>query len=323
MHRASPTAAGVTERVLASRIGTAHAKAILLGEHAAVYGAPAVAIPVHSLTVSAQLTPGDTEMLVSDLYRGPIGQAPASLAPVVTAWRAAERHLGGDATHRRLELTSTVPVQRGLGSSAAVAAAVVDAVARHADIELTDRARHGLIQEAEMVAHGKPSGIDAAAVVARGPIRFEQGSATELPTGGPFTLVIGDTGAPGSTSQAVGYVREMRRSHPRRVDALIERLAELSRGAEEALATGEVHALGEAMDEAHGHLGTLGVDSEALLHLVTAARRAGAAGAKLTGGGLGGCVIALSADGETEHLTRALRAAGAADVWTTTVEAAA
>ncbi|HIY25055.1 MAG TPA: mevalonate kinase [Candidatus Brachybacterium merdigallinarum] len=322
MHHAPPTA-GATDRLVANKVGTAHAKAILLGEHAAVYGAPAVAIPVHSLTAQAWCTAGNAEILASDLYSGPIGQAPASLAPVVTAWRAATRSLRIESAPRRLILSSTIPVQRGLGSSAAVAAAVIDAVARDAGVELDTRARHQLIQEAETVAHGKPSGIDAASVVARGPIRFEQGIATELPTGGSFTLVIADTGAPGSTSQAVGYVRDMRRDHPRRVDAIIGRLAELSRSAQDALAVGSTHALGEAMDEAHGHLGTLGVDSEALLNLVTAARRAGAAGAKLTGGGLGGCVIALSADGETEHLTRALREAGAIDVWTTTVEAAA
>src|SRR5699024_10664346 len=140
--------------------GTAHAKAILLGEQAAVYGAPALAIPVHGLGVHADVAPGDAILLGSELFTGTAAEAPARLWPVLTAVRAALDHqpsLSG----ARVQIRSSVPYERGLGSSAAVAAVVARAVADLGGAELSADALYGIVQEAERVAHGHPSGLDA------------------------------------------------------------------------------------------------------------------------------------------------------------------
>src|SRR5699024_9789407 len=133
-------------------------------------------------------------------------------------------------------------------------------------------------------------------------------------------FVLADSGTPGSTAAAVGGVRERRAADPIGIGAILDRLAEISGGASLDLRLGDRAALGERMLEAHGLLGRLGVSTPALDGLVEAATAAGAHGAKLTGGGLGGCVLVLAdCDGSAEHIALALRAAGAKRTWTTTV----
>ncbi|MGP5624815.1 mevalonate kinase [Brachybacterium alimentarium] len=305
-------------------VGSAHAKAILLGEHSAVFGAPAIVLPVHELTARARLTipdpagEPDGSTLRCALYDGPVRSAPEGTAPVVLGWQYAAERVGLQDAGGRLSITSDIPIRRGLGSSAAVSAALVDAVADAAgrDLALDDRMQ--LIADAEAVAHGRASGIDAAAVLAQAPIRVERGTPTTLPLGsGQMHFVIADTGVAGMTATAVGGVQELHRTRPAYVDTLVGRLAALTDEAAAALAADDVAALGGAMDDAHSALQSLGVSSERLDHLVEAARGAGAAGAKMTGGGLGGCLIVLSATADTTDLERTLAEAGATGTWTT------
>ncbi|WOF23711.1 mevalonate kinase [Microbacterium betulae] len=303
--------------------GRAHAKAILLGEHAVVYGAPAIAVPVRSLEATAALVPSTGSKIRSALYTGPAADAPPSLAPVLAAWHAAAERCGTAGWASTLTVRSDIPGGRGLGSSAAVAAAVASAVAAQARIVLSDEERHALIQRAETVAHGRPSGIDARAVVATSPFRFQRGAADPIDVGAPLAFVIADTGTAGSTADAVASVRALRDSHPRTVDTAVERMAELADEAAIAIAEADPDALGARMSAAHEILALLGVSSPGLDSLTRAAHAAGSPGAKLTGGGRGGCVIALSLSPDTAGLERALRSAGAVRTWTTTLAATA
>lgn len=302
--------------------GSSHGKAILLGEHSIVYEGPAISIPLLEMGAEAVIVPADVASIASDLYTGPVDGAPDRFAPIVTAMRTArETLLPGDGPFA-LTLRSEIPHERGLGSSAAVAAAIVGAVESAAGVTLGDDARHELIQRAERVAHGAPSGIDARSVVASAPIRFEGGRCVPAPLGAPLTFVVADTGIRGGTRAAVGSVRELRDLSPQLVGSTIFRLADLADGAGADLREGDAGALGERMREAHGLLGRIGVSCEALDDLVAAADAAGALGAKLTGGGRGGCVLALaSSRAEADALASALQRAGAVRVWTTDVSA--
>lgn len=300
--------------------GRAHAKAILLGEHSVVYGTPAIAVPVSALTTTVTLRPAAGSLISSALYRGPSSDAPSRLAPVQAAWRAAAAHVGVPTEGIELTTESALPIARGLGSSAAIAAAIVRAVADLADATLSVPEEHELIQEAERAAHGTPSGIDARTVVAESPIRFELGAFQPLPVGSSLTLVIADTGRPGATSTAVASVRALRERAPRTTDAAIARLGELAEGSVTDLATGDHAELGLHLRSAHEVLRELGVSSPELDTLVQAAHAAGSPGAKLTGGGQGGCIIALAPSAaEAGQLSRALEEAGAAQVWTTVI----
>lgn len=306
-------------------VGRAHGKVILIGEHAVVYGAPAIVLPVTSLSVTARLEPADGDArIVSALYEGAVVDAPTRLAPTVAAWRAACERFGSTTSGMSLVVESDLPPERGLGSSAAVAAAVVRATREAAGAPADAAVEHGLIQLAESVAHGNPSGVDARAVASTTPLRFERGRAREVTVASRFALVIADSGVRGRTADAVAAVRDLNERHPYTVAATVDALAGLAEEAADDLAHGDVHALGSRMRRAHELLSQLGASDPALDALVSTAHAAGSPGAKLTGGGRGGCVLALApSPAGAGDLARALAAAGASRVWTTTVEATA
>ncbi|MFZ7088669.1 mevalonate kinase [Curtobacterium sp. RRHDQ10] len=235
-----------------------------------------------------------------------------------------------DAPRFHVRVDSAVPTARGLGSSAAVAGAVAGAVADALGATLTADERFALVQECERIAHGSASGLDARAVVADGPVWFDHGTVTALPVHGRFTFVVADTGVPGHTREAVAAVRALADRRPDLVAEVVGRITRLAETAARLLGdVDEVHLtraehLGAAMDDAQTLLTTLGVSSPDVDRLVGAARAAGALGAKLTGGGRGGCVLVLVADdAAVAPVGAALRAAGATDTWTTRIGASA
>ena len=302
-----------------SATGRAHAKAILLGEHSVVHGSPAIALPVPELAVEVDVREGDGA-IDSALYRGTWDAAPARVRPTITAARSVLRRHGRGDLAIDLRIRSGIPPARGLGSSAAVAAATVDAVlAMLGDDSHDPDGRHELIQEAERVAHGTPSGLDARTVVSRTPVWFQHGRFAEPPVGAVFVFVLADTGVPGHTREGVEGVHAQRRADRARVDRAVHRLGALVDGARDDLIRGDRGGLGARMDAAHAVLQQLRVSSPELDLLTDAARDAGALGAKLTGGGRGGCIIALAPDADAAiDLAASLHTAGAADTWITT-----
>ncbi|WIE64290.1 MULTISPECIES: mevalonate kinase [unclassified Curtobacterium] len=314
------------------RTGTAssHGKTILIGEHAVVYGAPALVLPVLDARVVATVTPVAADAarpghsLESTVHTGPLDLAPSAVMPTVTAVTATLEHFGVTDRHFHVRVDSEVPTARGMGSSAAVAAAVTAAVADALGETLDVEAHHELIQTCERVAHGRPSGLDARGVVASAPVWFEGGHIGPVALGARFTFVVADTGVPGHTREAVAAVRALHDADPARIGAVVDRIGDLARRARGTLEDGDAQALGVTMDAAHGLLAALDVSSDDLDRLVDAARAADALGAKLTGGGRGGCVLALATDDDhADRIAAALRGAGAAATWTTTIGARA
>ena len=216
---------------------------------------------------------------------------------------------------------SSVPTGRGMGSSAAIAVAVARAIRSAADCPADSRAEADAALHGERVTHGTPSGIDTSVISLGRPIRFtRQQGAAPLTVGAPFSLVVADSGAPGRTRDMVAGVRERRAGQPAAFDRWIARIGELANEAEAAIATGDLASLGRLMDENHAVLQSLGVSTLAIEELVIAARRAGALGAKLSGAGGGGVVIALAPDDTAgRRIETALRRAGAPRVYGTTI----
>jgi len=323
-HTATPGADGTTSR---TGKASSHGKTILIGEHAVVYGAPALVLPVLDATVLATVTPVSSDRahhLESAVHTGPLDLAPAAVMPTVTAVTATLQHFGVTDRRFHVRVDSEVPTARGMGSSAAVAAAVTAAVADALGATLDAETHHELIQECERVAHGRPSGLDARGVVADAPVWFDGGRIEPVELGAPFTFVVADTGVPGHTREAVAAVRERHDADPTTVGGVIDRIGALARRARGTLVDGDAQDLGATMDAAHDLLSALDVSSTDLDRLVGAARAAGALGAKLTGGGRGGCVLALAADARAaDRIAAALRGAGAAATWTTTIGARA
>ncbi len=276
--------------------GQTWAKAILLGEHSVVYGHPAVALPLQDLRMRATATPTSGASTLSSLdYSGPVNQAGARFASVARAFEVAREFSGCLDQAFEIVTVSDFPHERGLGSSAAAAGAIIRSVLDASERKAGADELFALTQMAEQIAHGKPSGLDAAATCSPCPIRFQGGQMRPLSQRIENAwLIIADSGVHGSTREAVGGLRRRYENDPDNIGPRISCLGTLAQNAINALDRADAPALGATMDEAHAVLAELSLSLPLLDELTEAARGAGALGAKLTGGGLGGCVVALA-----------------------------
>jgi len=186
---------------------------------------------------------------------------------------------------------------------------------------LTDEEVNALVFEVEKLHHGTPSGIDNTVITFARPVYFVKGQPMQmLRVREPFTLVIGFTGIPASTRAAVADVRRLWQSDPPHLEVIFEGMGAIARMAREAIETGMWRHLGPLMNENHSLLQRLTVSSADLDRLVLDARRAGALGAKLSGGGRGGNMIALAPESGPQPIADALTTAGASRVIISTVE---
>ncbi|MCX7690060.1 mevalonate kinase [Thermoflexus sp.] len=301
-------------------------KVILLGEHAVVYGRPALALPVCGLRarVRAEPLPEGSGCWIAALDLPEtlrLSTAPPD-HPLALAVRLALAHLGLPEPDLRLVLRSELPIAGGLGSGAAVSAALVRAVFGWAGVSPDPEVVSALVYEVEKQHHGTPSGIDNTVIAYERPIRFVRGQPPVfLSIMRPFTLMIADSGIPSPTRETVAAVRRGWEREPDRYERLFDAIAALVKEAEVCLATGRVEDLGPLLNANHTLLQELGVSSPILDDLVQAAREAGALGAKLTGGGRGGNLIALVSPDQAEPVARALQAAGARAIYRTEVPA--
>lgn len=298
--------------------GESFAKIILIGEHAVVYGQPAIALPVKSIRLTATLTADSDQRIQSSFYAGSLhAAANTNFAGIADLISALLKHFHASKQGFLLTIDSALPPERGMGSSAACATAVVRAFYAAFDAPLSRAQLLEWTATSEHAIHGNPSGLDAATTSADRPQWFVKGQAPvpiQFPKNG--TLVIADTGIAGQTKIAVASVADNLATDPAQTDASIEAIGMATVFAAKALAEDDLLALGEQMDQAQTQLKALGVSNEALDRLIQSAKQNGALGAKLTGSGQGGCMIALATDPtHAAHIRRALRDAGATATW--------
>jgi mevalonate kinase len=308
--------------------GSAPGKIILLGEHAVVYGRPAIAVPVWQVVATATVTPrpvGSGCIIVAhDLeetlpLRASEAKGEAQPLRLVTDLALAELGIE-DEPDWRIDLQSTIPMASGLGSGAALSTALVRAIFAAAGREANAEKVSRIVYESERIYHGTPSGIDNTVIAYGTPIWFVRGQGAETfapPV--PFTIAIADSGIRSPTKETVGDVRRAWEAAPAAYEARFDAIAALVYAARSAITVGDLVALGQLMDDNHTLLRELGVSSPPLDRLVLAARAAGAFGAKLSGGGRGGNVIALVRPGAEAPVAYALRNAGATNVLLTTI----
>jgi len=305
---------------------SAPGKIILFGEHAVVYGEPAIAVPVTEVEAEASVVPAPgghgLTLVAADLGESfPLGDAPPG-DPLAMAAQLTLDLLGVPPPDARLTVRSTIPIASGLGSGAAVSTALVRALARFLGHALEPADVSALVYAVEKIHHGTPSGIDNTVIAYEKPVYFVREARvgpSPLSVGAPFRLLIGDTGLPSPTRRLVDRVRARREEDRAGCDAILEQIGSVARRGRRAIEEGRVGDLGPLMTENHRLLVELGVSSPALDALVNAACSTGATGSKLSGAGQGGNMLALAPPGAEGPVTRALRDAGAVRVIETTV----
>ncbi|PWG01114.1 mevalonate kinase [Levilactobacillus bambusae] len=303
-------------------IGKSHAKIILIGEHSAVYGEPAIVLPLSSVvtTVTIKSNSSNGQWLDCRYYSGPIQRLSDNMQGIRTLIETLLTRFDAQTTSFKMHIESELPAERGMGSSAATAVAIIRAMYQYFDRPLT---RSQLLADAdieETITHGNPSGMDAATTSSDVPIWFVNDrhlkEIIQIPITLSSYLVIADSGIKGKTGQAVKHVAEQKMTSPEKTDQHLQRLGQLANEAKEAVASDNSRDLGQMMTEAQWELNQLNVSSPELDRLITTAMATGALGAKLTGGGLGGCMIALCADEEKAlQVSDALLATGATRTW--------
>lgn len=309
---------------------SAPGKLILCGEHAVVYGCPAIALPLASVRAHVQVAPGTAgsgmHIAAPDLGSAwSVQQQPDN--PLSELVQAALSRLGcapGGLPDLTMTIRSNIPIAGGMGSGAAVATAIVRALVAASGVELAPAEVSALVYRCEQRYHGTPSGIDNTVIAYEQAIWFVRQQPAPLiepvAIAAPFRLVIGDTGVRSETRLPVGEVRRRWQADPKAFEALFAEVQQVVTQIRAALASGRLAQVGPLLDANQSLLEQIGVSSPELEHLVAAARQAGAAGAKLSGAGWGGVMLALVDEQCSGSVAAALRQAGAAQVLETLVQ---
>lgn len=306
---------------------TAPGKVILVGEHAVVYGRPAIAAPVWQVVATATIaaaTPGaGCTLVASDLGQALRLADAGDDEPLAVVARLAFARLGvNHMPDWHIELHSDIPIASGLGSGAALSTALVRAIFAQLGQPAPPAVVSELVYESERFYHGSPSGIDNTVVAYGQPIWFVKGQPPEPFTlATPILLAIADTGIRSPTLLTVGAVREAWLRQRQHYESIFDAISDLVYAARRALERGDATTLGVLFNENQTLLTSIGVSCDAIETLLAAARAAGALGAKLSGAGGGGNIIALVEPTTAAGVSTALLAAGAQRVIITPIGA--
>jgi len=308
-------------------IASAAGKAILFGEHAVVYGQPAIAVPLSRIRTTVQvksLDPGSTGVLIDapDINQSFWLHEANGDDPLASAVRITLDELSVKAPiDVHLTIHSQLPIASGLGSSAAVSVAIIRALSGHLGKPLEVEAISQIAYIVECIHHGTPSGIDNTVVAYEKPVYFIREHKPEpIPISTPLNLIIGDTGVSMKTTIPVSLLRERWEKDPGTYGSWFEEIGEIVKEARAMLKVGSIESLGALMNRNQAVLEDMGLSSMELQRLVRAARESGALGAKLSGAGMGGIMLALVEPDTIQIVEAALRESGAKQVFITEVD---
>ncbi|WP_373129340.1 mevalonate kinase [Streptococcus lutetiensis] len=282
-------------------VGKAHSKIIWMGEHSVVYGYPAIAIPLQGIEVECRIYPAD-EKIYFDYYD-----------TLSTAVYAALEYLNHTDVAVSYDIRSEIPQKRGMGSSAAISIAAIRAVFDYFEQSIDMETLEILVNKAEIIAHSNPSGLDAKTCLSDKAITFIRNIGfSTLNLDLDAYLVIADTGIYGNTREAVEKVAQVEEANLPHLAAL----GDLTEMVQKAIQAKTISEIGPLMTKAHSHLQAIGVSIDKADQLVQISLENGALGAKMSGGGLGGCIIALAqTKAQAEKISKALTEGGAVQTW--------
>ena len=293
-------------------IGKSHSKIILIGEHSVVYGYPAIAIPLKKIEIECAIEEAKSNFFYD------------KTDTLSVAIFTALKYLKKENVKIKYKITSQIPQKRGMGSSAAVSIAAIRAIFNYFRENLEDELLEKLVNTAEIVAHKTPSGLDAKTCLSDKAIRFVKNKGfSYIDLNLDAYLVIADTGIYGNTGEAIQNVKNLGdkaelslKKLGRLTDEMTRILTGNIENKEEKIRREKISKIGEIMTAANTELGKLNITIEKTELFVKTAIENGAAGAKISGGGLGGCVIALAENLEImEKVKDGFTKCGAENIW--------
>ena len=293
-------------------IGKSHSKIILIWEHSVVYGYPAIAIPLKKIEIECAIEEAKSNFFYDETDT------------LSVAIFTALKYLKKENVKIKYKITSQIPQKRGMGSSAAVSIAAIRAIFNYFRENLEDELLEKLVNTAEIVAHKTPSGLDAKTCLSDKAIRFVKNKGfSYIGLNLDAYLVIADTGIYGNTGEAIQNVKNLGdkaelslKKLGRLTDEMTRILTGNSENKEEKIRREKISKIGEIMTAANTELGKLNITIEKTELFVKTAIENGAAGAKISGGGLGGCVIALAENLEImEKVKDGFTKCGAENIW--------
>ncbi|NDR69366.1 mevalonate kinase [Fructilactobacillus sanfranciscensis] len=287
-------------------IGKSHAKVIFLGEHSAVYQKPAIVFPLPQIEAQVTIKPihSNESEIESKYFNGPLSELPTSMTGISQLIERLNELLNPKHIKFSIQIISEIPLGRGMGSSAATSAALTRAYFAYFEKSLDKQELDNLINVEESITHGNPSGIDAKTVISDQPILFENGHFTPISFNTTGFIIIADTGISSNTKIAVDEVHNRLNYYPELVKQEINQLGNLTEQVKLTLNNNDIKKTGQLMNDAQMILSNLGVSSFKLDHLISVAKANDALGAKLTGSGMGGCIIALCGTLEKAQLIK-------------------
>lgn len=289
--------------------GSGFGKVILFGEHFVVHGVPGIVSAI-DLTVDAEVKRIGEGIHVRDERKSARGYTERKRTQQKESIERMLKTMGIDLEKTSLEiwLGGNLPGFSGIGASAASSVAIARAIAEEFEMNLSDERINEIAYEAEKAYAGTPSGIDNIAATYGGLIWFRKNL-----SGGPNTferlnirepveIIIGNTGVVADTKEMVAGVAERKKKNPEKYDPLFNQAEWLVLEARKALEEEfDLRKVGRLMNENHSLLQEVEVSCKELDYLVNLAREQGAFGAKLTGGGGGGCMVALTPGKELQE----------------------
>jgi mevalonate kinase len=294
-------------------------KVILLGEHGVVHGRPALAAGLgRGVRATAARASADALMISGPgADPGEAGAAgfipdPAGEEPLARAFHVVLEGYGARPFPAEVRCECDLPAGAGLGCSAAIGVAVVGALDALYGVTRTPEARGAYCLAWEKVFHGNPSGVDNTMAAVGGVHIYRKGQPLEpLEPRAPLLLVVGHSGESSSTKTMVEGVAHFAERWPEEAEKIFDGMASLVGYAKVSLEQGNLRHMGQLMDLNQKLLSSLMLSTDRIETLCAAARDAGALGAKVTGAGGGGCMIALvGSEAEGEAVMRALRTLG-------------
>ncbi|MBD3204796.1 mevalonate kinase [Candidatus Bathyarchaeota archaeon] len=300
---------------------TAPGKMILFGEHSVVYGRPAIVLAIDRRARVIAKKRDDKKIYIDadnlgfsgyfedDVYHAIRGKAwrGRNLAGLNVAAKKTMETLGYD-SGVNLKVRSMIPIAVGLGSSAAICVATVGAVQQLFDADLSQQEISDIAYEGEKVIHGSPSGVDNNISANGGILRYskEEGfQKYESDIDIPF--LIGNSRKKRSTRIMVENVAELKKNNPELMETVLDSMGQVAEEGLQSLLMKDTKKLGDLMNINHGLLSAIGVSTMKLDILVHTARKYGAYGAKLTGAGGGGCMIAIGEENNLVRMEKSLR----------------